>query len=380
MKIGVDIRFLARGVQSGVEEYTLNLLPRLFGSKDTEFKLFYNAFKKNKLNFPWVDFPNVKIFRRSIPNRFLQLSSFFFDYPKIDKIIGGADVFFSPHFVFSSISNKCRKIVTFHDLSFEYYPEFFSFTRNLWHKLMKPKKQAQDADLIISVSESTKEDLINLYKIDPKKIKVIYPGIGDEFKKLDSSEIKNIKEKYNLPDKFILYFGTIEPRKNIVGIIKAFDILRLKLDTDIKLVIAGSPGWLYKEVYKTAKESEFKDDIIFCGFIDKEDKSSLYNLASLFVYPSYFEGFGFPPLEAMACGVPTIVSNCTSLPEVAGDGALLVNPYNVNEIFVAMKEVLADKALSDDLTSRGLNQVKKFTWQSCAEQTLKVLSGKALPL
>lgn len=374
MRIGVDIRFLARGIQSGVEEYTLNLLPRLFGCKEAEFKLFYNAFKKNKLEFPWASFPNVKIFQRSIPNRFLQLSSFIFNFPKIDKMIGGVDSFFSPHFILSPTSKKCKKIITFHDLSFAYYPEFFSFSRNIWHKLMRPKKQAQEADAIISVSESTKEDLIDLYKINPDKIKVIYPGVGEEFKKLDLSKIYKIKEKYNLPEKFILYFGTIEPRKNIDGIIKSFDLLKENLKSDIKLVIAGSPGWLYKNVFRTAKESKFKKDIIFTGFIEKEDKPSLYNLASLFVYPSYFEGFGFPPLEAMACGVPTIVSNCTSLPEVAGEGALLVNPYNINEIFIAMKEVLTSKKLSDDLINGGLNQSKKFSWDSCARETLKIIS------
>lgn len=374
MKIGVDIRLLARGVQSGVEEYTLNLLPRLFGFREVEFKLFYNAFKKNKLDFPWASFQNVKIIQRSIPNRFLQFSSFLFNFPKIDKMIGGVDSFFSPHFILSPTSKKCRKIITFHDLSFEYYPEFFSFSRNLWHKLMRPKKQAQEADIIISVSESTKDDLINLYKIDPNKIKVIYPGVGDEFKKMDLAETLKTKEKYNLPEKFILYFGTIEPRKNIDGIIKAFDLLKENLKSDIKLVIAGSPGWLYKDVFRAAKESKFEKDIIFMGFIEKKDKPSLYNLASLFVYPSYFEGFGFPPLEAMACGVPTIVSNCTSLPEVAGQGALLVNPYNINELFVVMKEVLTNKSLSDDLANRGLSQAKKFNWDSCAKETLKIIS------
>lgn len=376
MRIGIDIRFLARGVQSGVEEYTLNLLPRLFNlEKNTEFKLFYNALRKNKLDFPWVSFPNVKLYQFSIPNRFLQMSSFVFDFPKTDKMIGGADVFFSPHFIFSPTSKECRKVVTFHDLSFEYYPEFFSFTRNVWHKLMKLKKQARQADLIISVSESTKDDLINLYKIDPEKIKVIYPGISEEFKKLDLSQIRQIKEKYNLPEKFILYFGTIEPRKNIIGVINAFELLKENLKSDIKLVIAGSSGWLYGDIYKAAKESKFKNEIIFTGFIEKEDKPSLYNLASLFVYPSYFEGFGFPPLEAMACGVPTIVSNCASLPEVAGEGALLVNPYNINEIFVAMREVLTHKSLGDDLVKRGLIQAKKFNWDSCAKETLKTLLG-----
>ncbi len=371
MNIGIDIRFLARGAQSGVEEYALNLLPRLFSLDRTiGFKLFYNAFKKKKLDYPWVGASNVKLYQFSIPNRFLQASSFFLDSPKIDKLIGGADVFFSPHFILAPVSKKCKKIITFHDLSFEYYPEFFSWQRKIWHTLMKPKKQAELADKIIAVSQSTKEDMVNLYKIAPEKIEVIYSGISEEFRELEKSELQEVREKYHLPEKFILYFGTIEPRKNIIGIIKAFELLK----SDEKLVIAGSPGWLCKNIYKVAKNSSRAKDIVFAGFIEKKDKLALYNLAELFIYPSFFEGFGFPPLEAMACGTPTIISNTASLPEVAGEAAMIVDPYNINDIAVAIKEVLGNEKLREEMKERGLALSKKFNWQTCAEQTLKTIT------
>jgi len=385
MTIGIDIRFLARGIQSGVEEYTLNLLPRLFDlGKSLNFKLFYNAFRKRKLDCPWINLPNVKLCQFSIPNRFLQISSFFFGQPMIDKLVGGVDVFFSPHFIFAPVSKKVKKIITFHDLSFEYYPEFFSLQRKIWHKLMRPKIQAGLADKIIAVSNSTKEDLFNLYKVAPEKVEVIYPGIGEEFRKVGKAEMERVAKKYNLftphrpanggagagPEKFILYFGTIEPRKNIVGIIKAFELLK----PDAKLVIAGAAGWLCKDVYKAAKNSSIAKDIIFTGFIDKDDKPALYNLAEVFLYPSFFEGFGFPPLEAMACGVPTIVSNTTSLPEVCGEAAFMVNPYDVNEIAEAIDEVLKNEELKKQMRDRGLSLSKKFDWQTCVKKTLKILT------
>lgn len=382
MTIGVDIRFLARGVQSGVEEYALNLLPRLFSlEKSIKFKLFYNALKKKKLDYSWLDFPNVKLYQFSIPNRFLQASSFFFNAPKIDKLIGGADVFFSPHFILAPVSKKCKKIVTFHDLSFKYYPEFFSFQRKVWHALMRPRFQAERADKIIAVSQSTKDDLINVFGINPEKIEVIYSGISEEFGKVEKAEMERVAKKYNLftphrtcsgagPDKFILYFGTIEPRKNITGIIRAFELSK----SDAKLVIAGSPGWLYKDIYKTAKNSPRRKDIIFAGSIEKEDKPALYNLAEVFVYPSFFEGFGFPPLEAMACGTPTIISNAASLPEIAGEAALMVDPYNINDIAMAIKRVLENEKLRREMGERGLILSRKFSWENCARGTLELLT------
>ena len=400
MTIGIDIRFLARGVWSGVEEYALNLLPRLFSlDKTIKFKLFYNALKKRKLNYPWTILPNVSLYQFSIPNRFLQTASFLGNLPKIDKLIGGVDVFFSPHFILAPLSGSSKKIITFHDLSFEYYPEFFSFQQRIWHTLMKPKAQALAADKIIAVSRSTKEDLVDLYKINPEKIEVIYSGMGEEFKEVEEAEMERVAKKYKLftqhrtclpriiakqfvrgsgagPEKFILYFGTIEPRKNIKGIIKAFELLKTynlkELETH-KLIIAGSPGWLCGDIYRTAKKSKNAKDIIFTGFIAKEDKPSLYKLAELFVYPSFFEGFGFPPLEAMACGTPTIVSNTTSFPEI-GDGAvLMVDPYNISEIALAMREILKDKKLKNEMKQKGLALAEKFSWGKCAEQTLKTL-------
>jgi glycosyltransferase involved in cell wall biosynthesis len=186
-----------------------------------------------------------------------------------------------------------------------------------------------------------------------------------------------IRKKYNLPENFILYFGTLEPRKNLVGLIQSYEIFRRQTGSDKKysLVLAGNSGWLCDDIFVQARKSDFAQDIIFAGFVDPADKIYLYNLASLFVYPSFFEGFGFPPLEAMACGVPVICSHTSSFPEVVSQAALTVDPYNFDEIAWAMKEVLTDKELGQDLVKDGLIRAKNFSWDKCARETLDYLTN-----
>ncbi len=388
MIIGIDIRVLTRGTRTGIEEYTLNLLSRLLSlDKNIQFKLFYNAFNKIKLDYDWLRLPNIELREFKYPNRFVfDPLARFFKMPKVDKLLGGTDIFFAPHFLLSPVSDGCQKIITFHDLSFEYFPEFFPMRKRFWHGFLNPQGRALEADKIICVSESTKNDLADLYRVPENKIKVIYSGIGEEFRRVASDkwpaspelqrgeQVISIKKKYNLPEKFILYFGTIEPRKNLVGLIKAYEIFCEKhKPDDFKLVIAGSRGWLNKEIFAAAKKSSYRQDIIFTGFVQAQDKVYLYNLASLFIYPSFFEGFGFPPLEAMACGVPVVCSNTSSFPEVVGEAALMIDPYNFGEIAWAMSEVLKDSRLQENLVKKGLEQTKKFSWDKCARETLNFL-------
>ena len=396
MKIGIDIRILGRGRRTGVEDYTINLLSNLIPlDKSIEYRLFYNGFKKPKLDHSFLKESNVKLVIHRFPNRILDLFLRFLRFPYLDKVLGGVDVFFSPHFLLAPLL-KAKGVVVFYDLAFIRFPEFFSFKKLSYHRTIYPKKQAQKADKIIAISRSTKNDLINLYGINPKRIKVIYPGIDEKFKEISKKDpiLLGVKEKYDLPDEFILYFGTIEPRKNIIGLIKAFEKIKsqsIKKDnvdwqgfegkvkkvkvvdfSSLKLVISGIKGWLYDEVFEKVKNSSFKDDIIFTDFIDEEDKPYLYNLASVFVYPSFFEGFGLPPLEAMACGVPCIVSNKSSLPEVVGKGAIMINPYNIDEISLAIQSILLDSGLREEIKSQGLKRTEQFNWQKSAKEFLKI--------
>ncbi len=376
MIIGIDIRMLARGARTGVEEYTINLLSNMLClDKNVKYKLFYNGYKKIELNYNWLKLLNVELMQFRMPNRILDISSRFLNYPKLDKLLKGVDVFFSPHIFLSSVSGKCKTVTTFHDLSFEKYPEFYSAGKNYWHFSMSPKKQAEKADRIIAVSRSTKDDLVELYGIEPSKIKVIYSGVDQVSSiKYQVAKESEVRKKYNLPDKYVLYLGTLEPRKNIIGLIRAFERLNTKYQIpNTKLVIAGSKGWLYEDIFKVANSSSVKNDIIFTGFIDDRDKSILYSNAELFVYPSFYEGFGFPPLEAMMYGTPVITSNFSSLPEAVGDAAIMVNPYNLDELAEAMQMVLTDNNLRNILIQKGFERVKKFNWKKCAEETLEIL-------
>src|SRR3989344_9113087 len=352
MTIGIDIRVLAGDLQNGIAQYLLNILPKLIGlDSQIKFKLFFSSFKSKELDYDWLKEKNVELYRFKIPNNFLFSSSKIFNCPFLDEMIGGVDMFFSPHFFLAPLSGRCKSSVVFHDLSFLRYPEFFSWRKNIWHRFeMNPKKQAQEANKIIAVSQSTKDDLVNLLKIVPEKIEVIYSGVlmgKSEIQLLENSRARatterergsgepsranpgsrvagisdlSIKQKYNLPENFFLYLGALEPRKNILGILKAFSFLKSssQIPKDSALVIAGPLGWLYTDILKFCKSSPYRESIHLIGPIEETDKASLYSLAKVFVYPSFFEGFGFPPLEAMTAGVPVITSNISSLPEVVG--------------------------------------------------------------
>ncbi|MDO8241210.1 MAG: glycosyltransferase family 1 protein [Candidatus Moranbacteria bacterium] len=384
-RIGIDVRCLAEGRRTGVEEYTRNLLQNIF-TLDTrdEFVLFFNSFRSAKADFAWLEkYPNVSLRKFNYPNKLLNFLFWYLNWPKIDQLIGGADIFFMPNIIFGSVSQKTKLISTIHDLSFERYPETFSWKRRFWHMFINSKKICQQSDKIIAVSNSTKNDIVNLYKINPDKISVSYNGISEKFQIVDrnNENLIRVKEKYKLPYKFILYLGTIEPRKNISAIIQAY--AQLQKDAaeagqaemaKYKLVVAGSQGWLSDDIFAEIEQSDCKDDIVVVKFVEEDDKEFVLNLASLFVYPSKFEGFGFPPLEAMACGVPVITSNNSSLPEIAGLGSIMIDPDKPDEIFLAMKEILNNRELRNSLIDKGLIQSKKFSWTKPAEDFLKLVN------
>ncbi|MDD4271897.1 MAG: glycosyltransferase family 1 protein [Patescibacteria group bacterium] len=378
MKIGIDIRTLMDARYSGVSEYALNLIKEILKlDNKNDYRLFYNCFG-DCLNIPEFAGEKVKVVKYNYPNKILNYLFFkFFNYPKIDKALN-VDVFFMPHINFIGLSGRAKSIITIHDLSFLKYPEFFSRRKNFWHKMINIKKLIKRFDRVVAVSENTKRDIVELCGVSPDKIKVIYSGIGSEFKRIDADEKKlaEVKDKYKLPEKFILYLGTLEPRKNVDGIIRAYNKSRSNHELrDYALVIAGGRGWKFDEIYKEWEQSEFKNDIKFLDYIDSKDKVYLYNLAGVFVYPSFYEGFGFPPLEAMASGAPVIISYAASLPEVAGEAALMVNPYNISDIALAIEKVLTDANLRNKLIGRGLEQVKKFSWENTAKEYLSGFAG-----
>ncbi len=392
MNIAVDIRSLADPKRSGVGEYVLNLLDNIFAiDRDNRYYLFYNSSKDIRSGLPKWDYPNVNWAGFRYPRKAFNLSLRFFGYPEIDKLIEKRfnvelDLFFMPNIFFCTLSDNIKRAITIHDLSFERFPEFFSLKRQVWHKLVAPGRLCREADKIIAVSASTARDLGKIYRIEKEKIEVVHNGI----------HLPDPGSPFSPPAKggYALFLATLEPRKNVEGLIRAFDLLRdmisarkwerigqgnIRLNNalpeDLRLVIAGGRGWKDKGIFRAARRSRYADKIIFADYVSAEEKFSFYRGARVFIFPSFYEGFGFPPLEAMAAGTPVVCGVNSSLGEICGQAALLADPHNSRDIAEAAFAVLADKELAGELSRKGLRQAEKFSWLSAAERTLAILKS-----
>ncbi len=375
MRIGIDLRCLASGRRSGVEEYAVGLLSALFRrDQENEYVLFLNEWRDERIDLSFAEgFSNVSVRRFRIPNKLLNLSLWYFRYPSLDRLIGGTDIFFMPNINFCAVSRKTKLFVTAHDLSFETCPETFSWKQRLWHFFVDPKGLFKRAHRIFAVSNSTRDDLVYRYGIDGHRIEVVRSGVDQRFRECDRNDpnMLAVKEKYGLPYSFILFLGAFEPRKNIIAIIRAYNALRKARHPELSktaLVLAGVSGWKERGMLRAVEHSPFRGNIILPGFVDDDDKPAFYNLASAFVYPSVYEGFGFPALEALACGAPVITSNSSSLPEVVGDAGILIDPHRPDELFRALEAVLLDRKFRQTLRSRGIARAKTFTWDKTAKR------------
>lgn len=379
MKIGIDIRTLMDKNYSGVPAYTLSIVRSILEyDKKNEYILYYNSGKDVSANLPEFKADNARVIATRYPNKvYNYLLAKILNYPKIDRLLG-VDVFFMPHINFISLTSGVKSVLTVHDLSFLRHKEFFSTRKNIWHKILNVKKIIRSFKRVVAVSEHTKYDIIDLCGVEEEKVKVIPSGISNEFRLLPGSngKLKQVAIKYDLPEKFILFLGNIEPRKNISGLIRSFDLL-LEENKDLRdheLVLAGAKAWGYKRAERLRQSLKYKNKIRFLGYVDKEDKVYLYNLAKLFVYPSFYEGFGFPPLEAMACGVPVLTSHATSLPEVVSTAAITINPYNGREITLAMAEMLRNNILRQTLINKGLKKAMNYKVNDLGAEYFKVLT------
>ncbi len=369
MKIFIDIRCLDTPIRSGIPEYAFDLTNALLDRKgNDEYVLFTNSFRKRLENLPLKNKSDACI-NWKVPNRILDAISFFPRWPKIDRIVK-ADVYFSPHFNVLAFKEPRRHVVTIHDLSFAHFPEFFPRRKNLWHFEQDWRRQISEAGKVIAVSDFTREDILEMFRLPDERVVRVYPGLNERYRPLPRS-------KTGREAPFFLYVGTLEPRKNVIGLIRAFNILKTRpANKDFRLVIAGAPGWLYDRIFKEATSSPYAGDIKLLGPVTSEEVLHLYNNAAAFVYPSFFEGFGFPPLEAQKCGCPVVASNRSSLPEVLGPSALLVDPSRLDEIATAMEAAAMDGKLRTELIRRGLENSSRFDWQSSAEEVRKVLKLK----
>lgn len=369
MKIGVDIRPLMTAPRTGVGEYTFELLDAIFKiDRSNQYFLFYNSWTDVSANIPDWKYDNVKFVTKKFPNKLFNASMRLFGVPKLDRLCGDVDVFFSPNLNFIALSKKTKFILSVHDLSFDFFPEFSTAKQFWWHKVVAPKKQCERADLILVPSENTRRDIVNYYRISPEKIKVIYPGLSQVFSRMPEKE--EIAKKYDLPEKYILFLGTIEPRKNIIGLIEAFE----KTNGENTLVIAGAPGWKNEEIYARARQSKSSEQIKFLGFVPGVDKPGLYAGARVFVYPSFYEGFGFPVLEAMSAGVPVVTSNRSSITEITGPAAYLIDPTRPEQIANGINEIINNSNVRNWHIEKGLERARKFSWENAAREWIKCLN------
>ena len=289
----------------------------------------------------------------------------FFNYPKIDLLLGGVGMFFSPHWRVTALSSSVPLVVTFHDLFFEIMPRFFTWRRRLWHWFMDYEAAADRARKIIAVSENTKKDLIKLYRISPDKIQVIYPGVHNA---LHPPLSLREGEGELLP---FLFLGTFEPRKNLDAILSAYEQYHDASSEKRPLVLAGSQGW--KTRIRIPKK--IRDKVSVRLNVSEEEKADLYRRAFALLFPSFYEGFGFPVLEAASAGVPVLASFSGSLSEIAGDFALLVNPLRTAQIAEGMIALETDEQLYAALKHKGISAAKRFDWNKTASETLKVFQS-----
>lgn len=362
MRIGIDARLVYHS-QAGITQYILRLTQGLAEiDRENEFIILQSRKDKHII----VDKPNFKRVSLWTPShhRFEQ-------YTLRVEISGlGLDVLHSPDFI-PPFHRNCKSVITIHDLAFLLYPHFL--TKESARYYGQIDQAVKRTDHIIAVSESTKQDTIRLLGVPEHKITVIYESANPIYRPVNDPEIlKQTKSKYHITGDFILFVSTIEPRKNLPALLKAYRQLLDRYRADVKLAVVGRRGWLSEEVFTLVDKLKLTNDILFLGRVPVEDLLDLYNAAQLLVQPSFYEGFGLPPLEAMACGTPVVVSNVSSLPEVVGDAGLLVDPENVSELTVAIWRVLTDEALRADLITKAFKRAQCFSWEKTALQTLEL--------
>lgn len=364
MKIAVNTRLLLAGRMDGIGRFadeTLRIITKshpehqfyFYFDRKYDERFVYNSNITPVSLFPQARHPLLFLawFEASLPLHFLKSKP---------------DIFLSPD-GFLSLSTKVKSVGVIHDLNFEHFPKDIPFLVREYYSRMFPKF-AKKATRIATVSEFSKKDITDLYQVDPAKIDVVYNGAGSIFKPLDGIEKQNTRIKFSQGFEYFFFIGTLHPRKNLVNLFKAFDLFKKSDQKGIKLLLSGARMWWTDEIRLAYEGMQYRRDVIFTGRITDEELARLMASALALTYVSYFEGFGIPILEAFQCDTPVITSNVTSMPEVAGNAAILTDPFSIDSISDAMKLIASDVALRQKLIAVGRNQREKFSWQLTAEK------------
>jgi glycosyltransferase involved in cell wall biosynthesis len=292
-----------------------------------------------------------------------------------EMVVRQPGVLFVPSHVVP-LAHPRRTVVTVHDLGYLSYPEAHTrFSRLYLH--LSTMYSARAARRVIAISKATRRDLVERYRIDPGKIRVVYHGRDEAFVPVrDEEATRAIAAKYGIEGAYCLHVGTLQPRKNLGLLVEAWALLRERMQSPPKLLLAGKQGWLYEPLVRSVEERGLGDLIRFADYVERADLPALYSGALALTFPSLYEGFGLPALEAMSCGTPVIASSASSIPEVVGDAGLLLDPHDTAAWVGAVERLSSDEAARRDMSRRGMERAARFTWELCARQTFGVLSGK----
>jgi glycosyltransferase involved in cell wall biosynthesis len=376
MRIGIDVSS-AVNQTAGIGRYTTELVTSLLEiDKQNEYVFhsffgdpsgFKKRFSEDRFQMSAHEFSGRMLRVRALCLSFLRRTP--------DSLLQNIDIFHVPDFAFPA-SRKVPSILTVHDLIFLRYPEYFTKINRTYMKQMA-KFSADNARHIIADSHSTKLDIMEYFRIPEEKISVIHLAVSDLFQPVDDPvKSGQVLSTHGVDGPYLLYVGTLEPRKNVITILEAFHAcLNSEQDFPYRLVVAGKKGWLYEETFQRVKKLRLEDRVVFTGYVDDQGLPVLYSNATAFVYPSIYEGFGFPVIEAMSCGAPVICANTSSLVEVAGNAALTHNPTDVEKLAQNILELTRDDALRREMIEKGFENVKRFSWAKTAEETLKIYSN-----
>ncbi|MCK4592396.1 glycosyltransferase family 4 protein [Candidatus Parcubacteria bacterium] len=365
-RIGIDARMYGYA-QTGIGNYIRHLLQCIFEmDKKNEYVIFLMPEEYDKFNLP-----NKRIKKIGVSAKWYGWKEqLLFPFQLYKENL---DLIHFTHFNSPILYSK-KSIVTIHDITPFFFPghKMKSIIRRTGFRTVF-SLSVKKASKVIAVSENTKNDIVEHFKIKEDKINVIYEGTDSQFKVISNNQkIAGIKKKYNITKPFIFYTGVWRNHKNLVGLIKAFEILRNKYKLDYQLVLGGKEDPYYPEVREIWEKLRLENEIIRTGFIDQKDLPLFYNAAEVFVIPSFYEGFGLIGLEAMSCGIPVISSNTTSLPEILGNAAIYFNPNSPKEMAEKIKLVLTDKKLYNELKERGFKQVEKYSWEKMGRKTMEI--------
>jgi glycosyltransferase involved in cell wall biosynthesis len=378
MRIGIDARAILnpeKSAPTGVAHYVWHLVKNLLDIDTKNQYILFFDFKVRDKDVKKFARPNVKIkffpfsdYKKYMPVAYSEiLGTATYAREKLDILHSTSPLYRVP------AAYRGKIITTFYDFAPYRVPDLFPRLSTAKLKTLY-SFAAKKSDRIIAVSGSTKKDAAELLKFPEEKIDVVHNGLDKRFLEEGVSPREKIEKLYGLTGKYILFLGTLEPRKNLSRVLEAFAVFKKNFNGkfDHKLAVAGKRGWLFKEYFQIAKDLGIENDVVFTGYVGGDELKPLYAHSEFFVMPSLWEGFGQTIVEAMACGAPCLVSRVASIPEVAGDAALFVDPHDTDGVAKAMARLAADKELRESLGAKGREQAKKFDWEKCARETLAV--------